>query len=96
MPDPGTDFLFSCSENGCGRVFASSRGLASHRGRVHNDRLQAERDALAARVATLETAAREVLAWEPEPGDAEWLDLTTLDRWGKDIAALRGALGGPS
>lgn len=52
-----------------------------------------ERDALAARVATLETAAREVLAWEPEPGDAEWLDLTTLDRWGKDIAALRGALG---
>ena len=38
MPDPGTDFLFSCSENGCGRVFASSRGLASHRGRVHNDR----------------------------------------------------------
>ena len=55
-----------------------------------------EWDALAARVATLETAAREVLAWEPEPGDAEWLDLTTLDRWGKDIAALRGALGGPS
>ena len=31
-------FLFRCAENGCGRVFASSRGLASHRGRVHNDR----------------------------------------------------------